>query len=271
MTTSRASEALAAPAVAAGATAGRASRTRLSGTVGASVGALTAVGVAGLLVPLRDELGNTNVALVLVVVVVGAALVGGRIAGAATSVAAAVAFNFFHTQPYRSLRVHSDRDIWTVVLLVVVGVVVGEVAVLADRRGRAVEEHRSSSTAVHRVAEALVDGSASAVVQEMVLDAVREELHLRSVRFEPGPPVTALPELGHTGAVATLQHVWTGDGFALPAQGVELLVRQGPIRFGRLVLEPTPGAAVDIDRRRLAVALADLLAVSLGRVGSPAP
>jgi K+-sensing histidine kinase KdpD len=244
---------------------------QMSRMVGSTAGALGAIGVAGLLVPVRDELGNTNVALVLVIVVVGAALVGGRVAGAVTSCAAAVAFNFFHTQPYRSLRVHDDADVWTVVLLVVVGVVVGEVAVLADRRGRAVEEHRSSSLAVHRVAEAMIDGSPVEVVQDLVLDAMRSELQLQAVRFEPGPSITTLPELRHTGSVDTREHVWTGDGFALPEQGVELMVRVGTTRYGRLVLVPTAGVAVDVDRRRAAVALADQLAVALERSGAPAP
>ena len=64
-----------------------------------ALGALTAITVAGLIVPLRSTIDNTNVALVLVLVIVAAASFGGRAAGVTTSVVAALAFNFFHTQP----------------------------------------------------------------------------------------------------------------------------------------------------------------------------
>ena len=102
----------------------------------AAAGAIAAIVVAGLLVPVRDTFGNTNMALVLVVVIVAAAALGGRFVGAVTSVAAALAFNFFHTQPYRTLSVDNREDITTVVLLLVVGLIVGELANLHSRRAR---------------------------------------------------------------------------------------------------------------------------------------
>jgi hypothetical protein len=92
------------------------------------------------------------------------------------------------------------------------GVAVGAVAVLAARRRRAVED-RSSSAALHRVAEAATDGSPVDVVLDLVLAAVREELHLRAARFELTHATSDLPELRPTGAVDTLEH----DRAAAPA------------------------------------------------------
>ena len=79
-----------------------------------SAGAAVAIGVGGLLVPVRDVIGNTNVALVLVVVIVAAAAFGGRMAGVVTAGAACLSFNFFHTEPLVQLadslgRGHLDR------------------------------------------------------------------------------------------------------------------------------------------------------------------
>ena len=94
----------------------------------AAVGAILAVAVGGLLAPARDWLGATNVALCLAVVVVGAAIFGGRLAGGVTSIAAAVSFDFFHTKPYYDLRIDKREDIIAAALLLVMGVAVGQLA-----------------------------------------------------------------------------------------------------------------------------------------------
>jgi hypothetical protein len=95
----------------------------------ASVGAVAAVAVASILVPLRSAVGPASVALALVLVVVGAAAAGGRIAAAATSAVAALAFNFGHAEPLYSFHLRNTADVVTSVVMVLVGVAVGEVAV----------------------------------------------------------------------------------------------------------------------------------------------
>ena len=72
---------------------------------------------AAALIPLRDDLVSTNIALLLVVVVVAVAATGHRLAAALAALFAAGAFNFFHTQPYYSLRINSSDDVETAVLL----------------------------------------------------------------------------------------------------------------------------------------------------------
>ena len=77
----------------------------------------------------------------LVLVIVVAASFGGRAAGVTTSVVATLSFNFFHTQPYYSLRISDRFDIITTLLLVVVGLAVGEIAVLSHRHETVADEH----------------------------------------------------------------------------------------------------------------------------------
>ncbi len=109
------------------------------GTAGGAI----AIGLGGLLVTVRDRIGNTNVALVLVVVIVIAASLGGRRAGLMTAAVACLSFNFFHSQPHYTLRVHSDNDIWTIGLLFVIGLVVGEVSRFArHHQSRSIIEHK---------------------------------------------------------------------------------------------------------------------------------
>jgi K+-sensing histidine kinase KdpD len=83
-----------------------------------------AVGVAGLLVPARHT-GRGERGLVLAIVVAGAAMLGGSVAGVITSLAASLSFDYFHTEPYFDLRIDKRDDVITALLLLVLGVAVG--------------------------------------------------------------------------------------------------------------------------------------------------
>src|SRR4051794_32581696 len=93
-----------------------------------AVGVSSVMATAGLLASVAGGISQVNVALVLAILVPAAAAAGGRMAGASTGVAAALAYNFFHTEPRHSLRIDHPRDVLTVVLLAVIGLVVGELA-----------------------------------------------------------------------------------------------------------------------------------------------
>ncbi|MBK9180340.1 MAG: DUF4118 domain-containing protein [Acidimicrobiales bacterium] len=238
--------------------------TTTSGLSVGALGALAAVVLAGALVPLRDDLDSAAFALVLVVVVVGAASLGGRLAGALTSLAAALAFNFFFTQPYGTLRVHAGDDVVTIVLLFVVGVMVGELSLL---RERAVVRMRAQSEGlrdVHRAAELAAGGSSAADVWAEVQPALVHLLHLAVCRFEPaddeGYP---LPRLDHRGRIEGTVHTHTPAGFEIPPSGVELAMDYRGRHLGRLVLVPQPGHGASLEQRKAAVAVADQLAAAL--------
>ena len=105
-----------------------------SETIGAAAGSLVALCVAGLLGSVRGEISQANAALILVLIIVGAATIGGRWAGGATALASAVSFDFFRTRPYGSLAIKSTSEIITTILLFAVGLllVVTIVAVVLD-------------------------------------------------------------------------------------------------------------------------------------------
>ena len=121
--------------------AARPSRAR-SVEVGA-VGLVAAVAVAAALSPLRSHIGQASAALSLVLVVIGAAALGGRIAAAVTSAAAALGFNFFHVPPVHSFHIAATSAVVTSVLMIAVGVAVGE---LADRNPRDVPGRKEGAT-----------------------------------------------------------------------------------------------------------------------------
>src|SRR5437660_6486014 len=101
--------------------------------LGLAVGALGAVGAAAALVSVRGQLLNADVALVLVIVVLLGAVIGGRRAGAMSALVAAAAFDFFHTRPYNTLKISSRDDIITTGLILIVGLAAGELASRAQR------------------------------------------------------------------------------------------------------------------------------------------
>jgi Domain of unknown function (DUF4118) len=230
----------------------------------AAIGSMTAIAVAGVLVPVRSMIDNTNVALVLVLVVVVAASFGGRAAGVTTSIVAALSFNFFHTQPYYSLRISDRFDITTTVLLVVVGLAVGEIAVLSHRHETVAVEHATGARHLEKVAELVAAGAGEDTVWREVQGSLIAEMGLGSCRFDPGMGLTHLPRIERDGRLIEGEKYFTGNGFALPGEGVEILVERRGRTLGRLVLEPADRRAVSRDQRRVAIALADQLAVVLG-------
>jgi K+-sensing histidine kinase KdpD len=232
-----------------------------------AIGAVVAIAVAGLLVPLRSTIDNTNVALILVLVVVAAATFGGRTAGAVTSIVSALAFNYFQTEPYYTLRISDRDDIVTAVLLLVVGLAVGEIAVLSRRRGVVAVEHVTGAHHLEQVAALLARGAGEDEVWRAVREGVVSELGLRSCQFEPGAGLRHLPRIERDGRLLEGEKHFTGSGFALPAEGAEILVEREGVSVGRLVLEPSVGRAVSREQRRVAIALADSLAVVVGRRG----
>jgi K+-sensing histidine kinase KdpD len=231
-----------------------------------AAGAAIAIGLGGLLVTVRDRIGNTNVALVLVVVIVTSASLGGRRAGLMTAASACLSFNFFHTQPLYSLRVHSDNDIWTIALLFVIGLVVGQVSRFArHHQRRSMIEHKGVGH-LEAVSAMVAENQPLSDVWPAVRAALVDELGLVDATFEPGDsPATSISQLDRSGRFDNKVMFWSREGMELPRAGVALPVGAGDRSYGRIVLTPSHGHGTTPDQRRVAVALADLLAITCER------
>ena len=230
---------------------------------GIVLAALGPIAVAAALVSVREAVGSTNTALVLVLVVLVAALTGGRTAGAVAAVSSVLAFDFFHTEPFLSLTIASTDDLVTTILLLPIGLLVGTVAARARAARREADASHDQMHRVHRLAELTANGEDPAVVLDHAQHDLVDLLGLTGCRFEALPYETDLPVLERSGAVLTDRHRYTLDGFELPADGVALpvLARGRPV--GRFVLVPTPGTGVSLERRIVAVALADQASAAL--------
>jgi hypothetical protein len=234
-----------------------------SDVIGLAVGVLGTLALSVAMIPLRDHLNNDIMALALVVPVLIGAVLGGRRAGAVSALTAALCFDFFFTLPYLTLRIASSDDVGTALVLLIVAFISAEVGIRARQGGRAAREARSDLDRLCRVIEiAANDGDI-----EDVVSATRAELiglfGLADCVFETGTSHTTLPRLGIHGAIEGAPLVATHTGFLLPPGGVALEVMGRGIDFGRLVLFASESVRAPLQKRVVAVAIADQLGVTL--------
>lgn len=165
--------------------------------LGATLGVLTtgAIGVA--LLPVRDQLTSATVALALVLVVVGAAILGGSAAALATAVAAAVTLNLGFIRPYGRFDIADVDNGTELVAFLVVALMVGQlVARLARRRSQVSEASQHVRELDERV-EALRDERsqlarrATRAEELEQLDVQRAAL-LRSVSHDLRTPLASI-------------------------------------------------------------------------------
>lgn len=232
------------------------------------IAVLTAIGapvLAGaVLVPFRDSFANTDAALVLVAVVVGVAATGSRLAGYVAAASSAAWFDFFLTHPYGRFSITRHPDVQTTVLLMVIGIAVTELAVWGRRQQAASSRRAGYLNGIYMAAEAATTGAATPDLIGNVTDRLIKLLELRECRFQfgvAGMGVTG--RLHHDGSVTIGGQQWPIDERELPPTELELLVEGGERLRGRFVLTTTEGARPPLERRLVAIALADQVAAAL--------
>ena len=225
------------------------------------------VAVSAILLAFRDELFATNAAVVLVLPVLVAALLGGRRGGIVSAIVAAACFDFFFTRPYYSFTIDRHDDVETTIVLLVVGLVVGELVTRVRESRREAFASRREVEQIRRVAELAAGRGPTARLIQIVEHEVVALVGARGARFERPPFATSLPRLGH--GVVTIGDDDRGSDDQRPpgpTNEVELPVWGGGREIGRLVLVmPTTsiGLSVPAEDRALAVALADQLGAVL--------
>jgi K+-sensing histidine kinase KdpD len=231
---------------------------------GAGIGAvIIAAGAA--LSGWRDQVGSANAALVLVLLVVIAASIGGRSAGAVSAVVASLTFNFFFTKPYLTVRVDSFRDMMTVVLVLAVGLAVGQLGVARNRQSYTRRSHLRAVRALEEIGAMVNHGATAEEAWPATKQALVQLLTLRDATFRAGSAERTLPVIEHDGRVDTPSKHYVGNGFALPAEGASLLVEAEGQLLGRIDLTPDPSVGTTREQRRAAAALADQFAIAARR------
>ncbi len=222
------------------------------------VGAAGVVGVlvlAGATSSVRTELGVANVALGLAVVSIAVALVTWR-GGLATSLTAALALNWFHTDPVHTLRISHTEDVLAVALLAGLGVGVSLVTAVRVRQAAVAARSAGAVDAAIVVRAATVTDGPVGEVWMRLIDAVTDQLGLVDCR---------VGQLSDLELPIIARHRWTDDSsgdhrLVLPESGA--VVPFGDPRDDRcVVLTPRSGiGAVEVDRR-VVLAFVDQLAL----------
>lgn len=223
--------------------------------------------VAAVLLPFRGSLPNTSVALIMVVVVVAIAAVGNRVAGALAAVSAAVWFDFFHAEPYQRFAITKAVDVQTVVLLLIVGLVVSQLAARARRLQVIAITDAAYLAQIHATAELAQSARSPDAVVAHVRDQLVTLLNLRGCRFEYGSLIGHPPRLEQDGTVVKGLKRWDVDKLGLPDEEVELRTFGNGRFYGRFMLDPTPGSIPPLQARLVAVTLADQVGSALDTAG----
>jgi hypothetical protein len=211
---------------------------------------------AAVLLPFRVSWPDTNVALLLVVVVVGVAAIGNRVAGGRAAVWAALWFDFFFTVPYYRFTIRSPADVTTAVLLLLTGLAVSQLAARARRLKVIAVTDAGYLAQIHETASL----AKSATVPDVVVNHVREQpvglLDLEGARFEYGALLGHPPRLEPDGTVTVGRSRWDVELAGLPAEEIELRTFGNGRYYGRFMLKAKPGSRPSLQARLVAVTLA---------------
>jgi Domain of unknown function (DUF4118) len=211
---------------------------------------------AAVLLPWRASWPNTNVALLLVVVVVAVAALGSRLAGAVAALGAAAWFDFFFTVPYDRFTIHGADDITTFALLLAVGLAVSQLAARARRLKVVTITDAGYLARLHQATLVAQSAAGPDDVVEHVRDQLTELLGLTDCRFEYGTLLGHPARLEPDGTVLAGRIPWDVDAGGLPGGDLELRTFAGGQYYGRFMMTPRPGSRPPLQARLVAVALA---------------
>jgi hypothetical protein len=191
----------------------------------------------------ESPLTLANAALVMALLTVGVALID-WVAGITTSVAAALALNYFHTEPYRTLRVTDSRDVWSIVLLGGLGLMVSAATALRVRRNVRRIRAGDAITAGQHITEMVGQDHAAGQVWSTAISTPANDLGLVLARVETSLP-EGLPTIGRPKIPELVDH-----DLVLPQYGAALRLERRHAEGRWLVLTPRDGfGPLTLDRR----------------------
>lgn len=203
-----------------------------------------------------------NVALAMALVTVAFAVVD-WMAGVSTSIAAALSLNYFHTEPYRTLRITDRRDVYSVVLLGTLGLAVSAVTAVRVRRGVTTLRHAEARDAGVALNALLADDRPARDVWAAAIDAAANDLAVVTARVT-SRTADGLPVIGRSMADVD------DPTLVLPAVGAVLPLQQRHAAGGWLVVTPRPGLAPLTVDRRAVLLFADAVELALEPSSVPA-
>ncbi|QKE85355.1 DUF4118 domain-containing protein [Arthrobacter sp. NEB 688] len=183
--------------------------------------------LAALLGLARGSLTTTVVALVLVLTVVAVAAAGDRTSGVVAALSAALGYDVFFTRPFLSPTIASPADVELVVVLVLVGLAVSEVAI-RGRRAQAASARREGYLSGVAALLDLGDGTPAAERRAALARAVGEVVGVERARWHDGPPDRRDAVVGPDGVLRLDGRVRDPRREGLPTDRVTSVLASGP-------------------------------------------
>jgi energy-converting hydrogenase Eha subunit A len=215
----------------------------------------------------RGHAGNggmtqANVALVMAAVTVLFALLD-WLAGITTSIAAALALNYFHTQPLHTLRVTDSRDMWSIALLFGLGLTVSAATAFRVRLGMHHIRQADVAAAAEELRATLTENHPAPLVWSAAIATPANDLGLVLAHVERVAP-TNVPAIGRpAGSYRSLDGELLDGDLVLPVYGAALRLERVHPEGRWLVLTPRDGMGPLTLDRRAVMAFADTIELAL--------
>lgn len=220
--------------------------------------------LAGLASMGRPVVVDSHAVLVLVLVVALISAVGPSAAGVGAAVTAAVAFDYFWTEPFGSLAIDDASDVITVALLLLVAVASGQLSMWVTRQQATAAQQRSYLAAVQTAVTTRSASEAPDDSLEAVCEAITAVLGVDRCRLVRGgtPGTTRLgadgdvTQSGRTLDVAR-RGLPTDDVIVLPVGGAAEATVRFEVSAASQVAHPT------LEQRQVAALIARLVGAGL--------
>src|ERR1017187_5205942 len=182
------------------------------------------VALALALLPFRSQAPAATVALGFAVLVSLLAAIGTRLSALIAAVSAALCYDIGFTQPYGSLVISHPQDIETTALLLVGGLIVGQLSARNRSHRTLAVQQREDLAHVQAIAELMAAGAGPDEVVEAVAGELLSLLGLRECRFDTSRPERPGPTIDRNGNVSWGRIWWGVDTLGLPGKEITIEV-----------------------------------------------
>ena len=160
---------------------------------------------------LETYVGVPNASAVYLVAVVAMAIVAGAPGAVVASVASFLLYDFFFTVPYYTLTIRDPGEWLSVILLLFVGIVVGQLAALQRSRTEDARAREREARALFQISRALATRESVATVLPTIAQVLRDETRMQRVWIALGDGarerVSADSDIGNRPILPALQRV----------------------------------------------------------------
>jgi hypothetical protein len=155
-------------------------------------------------IPLRDRLPNTDLALLLVLVIGTVGWLAGPLASLVSAVVAAVAFDVMDTRPYGALTMSRGVDITTALILLATGLLVGAGGARLGRYQKSGDQRTDALAIVMEASSLVATGEEQPLITEALGAELSRALDLVACEFHARPPNGTRPLVSRDGSLVGL-------------------------------------------------------------------